>query len=58
MKYKITNKTFQPLQIVIGTNETHIIEGRAGNNIIFLPVINKQIKNMHRKGLIKIREMK
>jgi hypothetical protein len=58
MKYKITNKTFQPLQIVIGPNETYIIEGRAGNNIIYLKNINTQIKNLYRKGLIKIREMK
>lgn len=58
MKYKITNKTFQPLQIVMGSNETHIIEGRAGNNVIYLTQINKQIKNLHKRGLIKVREIK
>jgi ribosomal protein L35 len=58
MRYKITNKTFQPLQIVMGTNETHIIEGRAGNNVIFLNEINKQIRNLEKKGLVKVREYK
>lgn len=58
MNYKITNKTFQPLQLVLGPNETHIVEGRAGNNVIYLPVINQQIKNMYKRGLVKIREMK
>lgn len=58
MKYKITNKTFQPLQLVLGPNETHVLEGRAGNNIIYLPVINQQISNLHKRGLVKIREMK
>lgn len=58
MTYKITNKTFQPLQIVMGPNETHIIEGRAGNNIIHLKEINKQIRNLERKGLVKVREYK
>lgn len=58
MRYKITNKTFQPLQIVMGSNETHLIEGRAGNNVIYLPEINNQIKNLQRRGLVKVREIK
>lgn len=55
--YKIINKTFQPMQIVIGPNETYLLKARTKNKSLHLKYINKQIENLYEKGLIKLKKI-
>lgn len=57
MVYKITNKTFQPLQIVINENEIMLLGSRKNDNVIYVRQLTNQINNLQKKGLVKIRKM-
>jgi len=55
--YKITNKTFQPIQLVINENEMLLLGPVKKDNIVFVKRLTKQINNLEKKGMIKIRKM-
>ena len=55
--YKITNKTFQPIQLIINENEMILLGSRKKDNIAFVKHITSQITNLEKKGMIKIRKM-
>ena len=54
-KVKIKNKTYQPLQLIIGS-ETVILEGMNNNNELILQdfKLTEQIKNFKEQGLVSI----
>lgn len=55
--YKITNKTFQSIQLVMNENDMLLLESRKRDNVVFVKHITKQIENLEKKGMIKIRKM-
>lgn len=55
--YKITNKTFQPIQLVIDESEMVLLGSRKRDNVAFVKEATWQIKNLEKKGMIKIRKM-
>lgn len=55
--YKITNRTFQPLQIVNSNGEVLLLGAGKGNNVVYVNFLTNQLKNLESKGLIKIRMM-
>ncbi len=57
MVYKITNKTFQPIQLVISENEMLLLGARKKDNVVYIKNLTKQVSNLQNKGLIKIRKM-
>lgn len=57
MVYKLTNKTFQPLQIILSENEMMLLGPRRGDNVIYVKQLTNQINNLQKKGMIKIRKM-
>lgn len=55
--YKITNRTYQPIQLIMSAKEMRLLGANKGDNIIFVNKLTNQINNLERKGFIKIREM-
>lgn len=55
--YKITNKTFQPIQLVISEKEMILLGSRKKDNVVFIKHTTEQIINLEKKGMIKIRKM-
>lgn len=55
--YKLTNKTFQPLQIVLSERESILLGPRKKDNIAYVKELTSQINNLQKRGLIKIRKM-
>lgn len=54
---KLTNKTYQPLQLIID-NSVYIVGSRGNNNIIIIPHLTIQIQNLVDKELIKISKVR
>lgn len=55
MKYKVINKAFQPIRLsdrIIPSFE------KRPNNVIFVNELSLQIKNLEKKGIIKIQKVK
>jgi len=55
--FKITNKTFQPLQLVINESEMMLLGARRKDNVVYVKQLTNQINNLQKKGLVKIRKM-
>ena len=55
--YKITNKTFQPIQLVINENDMVLLGSRKQDNVAFVKIVTNQITNLEKKGMVKIRKM-
>lgn len=55
--FKIVNKTYQPIQLIID-NKTSILPVRGRNNYIVVSEITRQIQNLARKELIVIRKVR
>lgn len=53
--YKIYNKTFQPLQIMVN-QETIILPKRARNSFVKVRSLTEQIKTLEKKDLIKVKK--
>lgn len=56
-KYKITNKSYMPLQLIIN-DETYYVGPRSGKNVFYVEELTEQIKNLRISGLLEIRKMK
>ena len=57
MRYKIYNKTFQPIQLLFD-KETLILPKRERNAYIFVPYLNTQLQKLKKQELIKVTEVK
>ena len=55
--YKITNKSYMPLQLIIN-NETYYVGPRSGRNTFYIEELTEQIKNLRISGLLEIRKIK
>jgi len=55
--YKITNKTFQPIRIIFNEKSYRMGSRKYKSNIIFVETLNAQIKNLQKRGFIKVRKM-
>lgn len=57
MRYKLRNLTYQPIRLIIGEFERLLrARGKQGETIV--NEITDQIKNLEKKGLIKVRGVK
>jgi len=54
MSYKVKNLTFQPVRLISGANEIRIPQ----RGTAILEEYTDQMKNIEKRGLIKIREIK
>lgn len=57
MAYVITNLTYSPLRIMINSYDRVLPARPKRNREIQIEKTTKQLKKMHAKGLIKIREV-
>lgn len=55
--YKITNKSYMPLQLII-KDETFYVGPRIGQNVFYIEELTEQIKNLRISGLLEIRKIK
>lgn len=55
--FKITNKTFQPIQLILEDGSMLLLGARKNNNIVFVKKLTKQIENLEIDGFVKIRKM-
>ena len=55
--YKITNKSYMPLQLIIN-DETYYVGPRSGQNVFYIEKLTEQIKNLRISGLLEIKKIK
>lgn len=55
--FKIVNKTYQPMQLLIN-GDSFLLPSRGRNNFIIVFNITRQIENLAKKELIVIRKVR
>jgi len=55
--FKVSNKTYQPLQLIIN-KQVYLLPARGKNNYVIVYNITKQMQTIESKGLITIRKIR
>jgi len=55
--YKIVNKTYQPIQLLIGGID-YLLPSRGRDNFIIIFNLTQQIENLKKKELIAVRKVR